>query len=331
MSDKKTFSLGDSLSDVYNRGVPTGLAAELHAELSRHWRFEATSTLSGLRVPFSALMTRQMGTSVPNQGQEWFNHNFLIYGASLLLQPSAVVASGATLLTGLSATTSMPAVTGWTVPPAFVPETGIAPTLDLSTDAVTLRPRRLSTTVIVTRQLLTQGGPELTFAIEDHLSRSFSSIVDVAALTGAGGDQPLGIQNWPGTLLFPFTPATAYADLVAMEAAVELAQVETETTFGYIAAPRTKALLRTTPKMATGDADCWNSITRPRSTIQLTENRIFAGSWSNCLIGIFGSGLELTIDRFSAAGSGRVFIHTSMWGDIILRKSSAFGFTAVIP
>ena len=35
--DKKSFSLGRGIADVYTRGIPSGIEAEQHAELARNW------------------------------------------------------------------------------------------------------------------------------------------------------------------------------------------------------------------------------------------------------------------------------------------------------
>jgi hypothetical protein len=336
MSDKKLldYNLGRGLLQILNRGVPGGLEAELHAELTRNGELPNPTGLPALRVPFSVLAqsVRQLSaTGAPGTGIDWLSHRDLLLGAEVLLTPSIIRQSGAQLVVNLRGDTVMPHVSALSAAPEFIPENGTAPEVDLTTAGTALLvPRRLSSTTIVSRQLLVQA-QLIEMVITETLARVFSSIIDRAAILGTGiNDQPRGVLAAPGSINFPIVAADPlYPQLVAMERLIEEERVDVAS-FGFVTSPRLREYLRTVEKFPGGGDDCWSSITNPRSSPQVDVNRIFFGSWTNCVIATWGPGFTILVDQFSRAGSAQVRLHCSLWADIGLRHGRAFGYSDVI-
>jgi hypothetical protein len=275
---------------------------------------------------------RQLGATVPGGGAEWFSARDLFIGIDILLRPSIVRASGATLVLGLQGNNAVPGVSGLSGPPQWTSENGMAPSVDLATTAAEVRPFRLTSTTLVTRQLLIQGGDPLSAIIRHDLSRTFSSIFDYMALVGRGPgfNEPLGVLFTPGCINFPIT-ANLYSDLLDIEELIELESVSL-TTMGFITSPELKKRLRNTPKFAgAGDADVWSSITSPRSSPVVREQRIFAGAWELLLLCVWGQGFSITVDPYSRASSGTVVLTGELLGDVGIRLPRAFGFSDIVP
>jgi hypothetical protein len=332
MTTPRNYSIGRGLSQVYNKGVPRGLESELHVELSRDWPLPASTNLPTLRVPFSALaQDRQLSaTSPPGGGIEWLGDRDLIYGIDILLRPSVVRASGASVVVGLSGNTAMPGITGLSAPPQWTTENAVAPPVDLTTTSVAVTPYRLTSQTIVSRQLVIMGGEALSTLIRQDLARNFSSIFDYMALIGRGPgfNEPRGILFTPGVINFP-TGANLYSDLIDIEELIELESVSLNT-FGYVTSPELKKRLRNTPKFAAGDADVWESITSPRSSPVVREQRIFAGAWELLLMCVWAQGFSITVDPYSRAVNAQVVLTGELLGDVGVRLPRAFGFSDII-
>jgi HK97 family phage major capsid protein len=199
---------------------------------------------------------------------------------------------------------------------------------------VILVPHRLTSSTLVSRQLVIMGGAPLETTVRNDLARAFASTFDHMALVGNPAlNQPTGIQFWPGVINLPVTTLNLiYRDLITAEELVELEKVSLNS-FGYIANPSVKRRLRDTPKFpgAENGPDVWASITNPRSSPILTEPRIFFGNFQNVILAVWSEGFELSVDPYSRAGSGQVVIVGHLYGSVGIRLARAVGFTDVIP
>jgi hypothetical protein len=303
--DKKQYSLSRALVDVYERGIPGGIEAEMHAELARNWPFSGggTSRHPSLYVPFSALgaSQRDMQVSLPNYGFEWIGRRDIVIGADLLISPSIVRQAGATVLTGLK------------------------------TGASNLVPKRLSSETLVSRQLLVQG-TSFEMILRNDLSRAFAWTLDYMALVGRGPAffEPLGILNDPNVIVQPILPPDFYTGLMTAREQVALEGVDMSS-FGFITNASIERLFRTTPKIAAvGDTDTWTAAGPIYSSPKVAVDRVFFGAWQNMVFGLFGGGLELILDPYTYSMSGHVKITGHLFADVTMRLSRSFGYSDVI-
>jgi Phage capsid family len=336
VSDKKTvmYDLGTAIRQVVDRGTPSGLAGELHAELARDWplRERETSFGSSLYVPFGAFARRDMQASLPNLGSEWLGKKDLLAAADLLATSSVVAKAGAIVATGLQGNTTVPATTALPTP-LFVPETGAAPVTDLTTgQSGPLVPRRLSGQVLVSRQLVVQGGLMLETLLKNDLTRSFAMTADAMALFGRGAafDEPMGVLANPGSVVQPIAGTDYYGAMMLARETVGLTGVDMEQ-FGFIVGPSVERALRLAPKFAVGgDTDTWTAAAPIYSSPRVSVARCFFGSWSNIVFGVFGTGILLQFDPFTFCDSGRILVTGNIFMDTAIRMAGAFGYTDII-
>ncbi len=331
-------SITEAVVDVLEHGLPMNQEMrEMHFESLR--KLESNSARSSFAIrggknlclPLSAFRRDLAVTNPPGQGPEWVGSEALA-GASDLLSWSACVQLGAVVLTGLGQRAQIPLVTKLPEP-EWIPEIGIVVPAsgDLGTNQIVLVPKRLSAEVIVSNQLLVQTSADFDKILIADLSRALSSVLDQTALYGDGVDKPLGIANTPGTLRLPYAAADPFWEyLVSAEVGIAGANVSMES-FGNIMSPAIAGKCRITPVTVGGDLIS-EMITNPVTSTQVTDDRLFFGSFGLMVIGLFGDSVDLILNPYTRAGSGQTQIVANMFADVGLRLPAAFGCsTAGIP
>jgi Phage capsid family len=228
------------------------------------------------------------------------------------------LSQGAQLLTNvqgdLSAgvSTSLPA-------PSWVTETGAAPDTDQTFTKLDLKPKRVSAKITVSSMLLS-ASPDAEALITADLGKALSNQLDRAVLYGAGGLQPLGISANANCHKIPFDAAAWWQNLTELEYQCSLADVSMAQ-YGEIASPLTARELKRTV-CGSGSTDLvWRVLTKP-----LSSNALFAGCWDSCTIASWA--LEVIVNPFSQAHTGRVEIVGHLFCDVGLRYPKAFGVIA---
>jgi HK97 family phage major capsid protein len=253
---------------------------------------------------------------------------------------------GATFLTGLTTTLSFPRFLSSTQA-AWETETAAPTNLIESTNLVELTPKRCSIQMVVTRQSLLQSNVELDAFITRHLISSCMEILNDAAINGDGtSNSPIGLRNTSGiaSVVGGVNGAQlTYAHLSSMEYGPGAAN-SPETQFGgFIVNPATQKWLRTQP-MAAGLPFIWGwgntdspLLGRTAAVTNLLPNNLVKGTgggvcsslvysndWSSLIVGIYGPGLDITVDRVTQAGAGNVVISANMYAGAAIIKPSAF-------
>ena len=115
------------------------------------------------------------------------------------LQPaSAVMAAGATVLSGLSKAVTIPRETGDTTA-AFTAEGAAVSESSLTFNNLTLTPRRISATSSFTAEALIQSDPQIDNLIRNSHARKIAQGIDDGALEGSRvSPNPTGISNTSG-------------------------------------------------------------------------------------------------------------------------------------
>ena len=140
------------------------------------------------------------------------------------LQPqSAVMAAGATILSGLSKAITIPKGTG-DLTAAFVAEGSAIAESNLSIGTLSLSPKRVSSTASFTLEALTQSDPSIDNLVRNELTRKIAKAIDDAALEGSGsGANPTGIANTSGINVLTTTGSST---MTRPEALTALAKLE---------------------------------------------------------------------------------------------------------
>jgi hypothetical protein len=201
-----------------------------------------------------------------------------------------------------------------------VTETGPAPDTDQTFTKLDLKPKRVSAKIIVSSMLLS-ASPDAETLISGDLGKALSNQLDRAVLYGTGGVQPLGFSSHPDTHKIAFD-ATWWPPLTELEYQCAIADVS-ELYFGYIVSPIVRRELRRTMVSNGGTDPIWSELPNPISSNVVTGSEAFGGCWDSCIIATWG--LEIIVNPYSQAHSGRVEIVGNLFCDVGLRHPKAFG------
>lgn len=326
------YSLAKGIQESMN-GKLTGLEAECHQELSRG------RETRGFMVPASILMEqRALKTTTPGAGPGSNLIGREIMPLTEHARPALLVeAQGATVMRDLVGNVVLP----------HMPESGQVGWVAEHTNVVRsdpkftkaeLTPRTVGGEYEVSRRMLLQS----SVALEDLLRRDLGSLirgaVDKAAISGAGGVEPLGILNTPGVVTIP--AEASFSDTTAeMIAALELDDLTGSRGFlGNV------GVMHHARKVKDGDglviplADQFHG-ERVAASTNLPGNFGYAagppvvpgkplliyGQWSELVIG-YWSGVDILVNPYhvDVASKGGVLIHAFLDCDVAVRTPEAF-------
>ena len=185
------------------------------------------------------------------------------------------------------------------------------------------------------RAMLLQSSPDIEQLLRMDHAKVLAAALDVAALNGAGGNEPTGILNTTGLSTVSGSTPT-WGQILSMIETVEEGNTEGS---GWVTTPGMKRLLRSTVRVASTDsvmimesrntlADYPVAVTQnaPRSLGSPAESdALIFGDWTDLLIG-FWSELDVLVNPFSesAFNRGNVLIRAMMSVDIAPRHIDSF-------
>ena len=229
--------------------------------------------------------------------------------------------AGATYMSGLVGNVSIPVYSGSNV--------GWAGEVDAATDGagkfseVNLEPKRLTAFIDVSKQFLIQDSVSAEEMLKNDIVRAISNELEKTILGNATGSntKPAGVFNG----VTADTTALDFKGIVDMEQALEDKNVTGN--LAFIVAPNVKATLKTTLKsagvsgylMEGGEVDGIPVY----STSACTSKGMVLGNFSDYIIGQWG-GIDLTVDPYTQAASGKVRLVINAYFDAKPRRAEAF-------
>ena len=340
--DINSYSLLKAVRSVMPGGAPLeGIEKEMHQQAVNEAR-AAGESVQGVGIPQMLLSKRDNSVTMPTQSQD---------GGALveknlrpvidLLRPKNVLRDlGAQFLTGLTGVIGVPTMASGAVS-TWKPEVG---ELDKSNQAFSdaeMKPKRLGTYAIRSKQFLLQTAPSVEAMLRQDLENSIVEALEIAAINGLGtANQPLGILNTPGigsVIGGANGGAIARTQLIALAAAVEAQNVRL-TNPGYLINVPTKAKLmdtRTDPGSGLFVLDSLDTLMgyKYATTQELPSNLVkgtgtglsaaIFGNWSDLLVGQWG-GLDLTVDPYTLATNGQIRIIIQSFFDVLVQRPKAF-------
>ena len=228
----------------------------------------------------------------------------------------------------------------------WVNETGTAAEKDPTIGKITLKPKRLSTHVDVSRALLVMGNPDVEELVKRLLSRAISNALDSAVFYGTGtSPEPTGIANLTGvnTKITVTSSNAARGDkvweaCVNAEKALSAANID-ENMIEAIMSPSWWYACRFNSYDGDGNAttkDSKNAILPERDSLLLEQYRVtksgratsgngmFIGDFSQVIVGQWTEGFELEVNPYSLDTQGLVRISIVTLADIGFEHAKAF-------
>lgn len=232
-----------------------------------------------------------------------------------------MVQAGATYLSGLTGNVSIPAYSGSNV--TWADETAGASDGAGAFSEVTLEPKRLTAYIDVSKQFLIQESLSAEEMLKRDIVNAISNKLEATVLGSDAGStkQPAGLLNG----VVASTTDVAYKDVVAMETALESANVKGNKVF--IVSPSAKGTLKTTLKasgvsgylMEGNEVNGYNTL----CTSAVPSNGVVFGCFEDYVIGQWG-GLDLTVDPYTQAANGKVRLVINAYFDAKPRRTESF-------
>ena len=291
------------LTELINKVIEGRAFTEDEAKYIQEARAEMGK--SGIN-PVGQIAVRTINASTATQGQETVAEDKLPLDISAR---NALVASqmGATYLSNLVGDVSLPKYNGTSV--TWKGETAPAEDGEGAFSEIILKPHRLTAKVTVSKQFLAQNSDDVEAALIRDINAAVAEKLDSTIFAGVSGvtDAPKPISNTAGIVAKDISTTAAYADVLAMEQAVEEANGNTNE-IAFVCSPSVKFAYKGTqlgnglPFMYANDeidgypAFVSNSV-KKNDVYCLVPRDLYIGEWG---------GLDITVDNVTKADEGCV-------------------------
>ena len=227
--------------------------------------------------------------------------------------------AGAKFMTGLKNDLKLPSLVGSEA--KWASEVGeVTKDAKAALNGVTLRPKRISVVLPVSKQFLIQSSDSAEAILKENIMSAISEKLQKTILSNVTSDAtaPKGI--------YAATPVTAktYKALCDMEATADGKNIGQNRC--YIVGPKAKAALRQLQKGTANTQMVYDKGeidgTPCLSTTSAPENAVFYGDFSNLYIGQFGA-TEIIVDNYTRAAFGEVLLTVNAYFDAALAREGA--------
>ena len=323
----KRFSFVRALNFLANPGDQSARReAEFEIEVGNAAAKQYERSSNGIVVP-NEVLRRDLNVGTATAGGNLVD-DVLLSGSfiDLLRNRLALAQAGMTTLSGINGNISIPKQ-GSSATAYWVGE-GSSPTESQQTiEQVNLSPKTCGAFVDYSRKLLLQSSIDVEQMVRDDLAQVLALELDRVGLNGSGSsNQPLGIINTTGIGTETLTSFGTFAEYIAMETDVAVANADAGA-LRYIINASARGALKSTEK-ATGTAQFVyenDEINGYPVTVsnQLANNDALFGDFSQLIMAMW-SGLDLTVDPYAGATAGTVRIIALQDVDFAVKQPGAF-------
>jgi len=320
------FSLLKAINDVVNNRPLDERSQEVINAGIEEFRKSGQNASGQIVLPIEERATIQ--ATIATAGQENVAEDKL--GILEHLRNNLVlIKAGATHLTGLSGSVSIPVYSGSNV--FWAGETADATDGAGTFTEINLEPKRLTAYIDISKQFLIQDSNSAEEMLKRDIISAIQEKLEATILGKASGSttQPAG--------LFAATPSISgtptYSSIVEMETALEEANITGNKVF--IVHPKAKGVLKITEKsagtakylMEGNEIDGYKALSSNGVANGLQtgtdESGIVFGNFNDYVIGQWG-GIDLTIDPYTQAANGKVRIVINAFFDGKPRRTASF-------
>ncbi|MDU4255574.1 phage major capsid protein [Pseudomonas sp.] len=318
--------------------VPSHLGMEpgVVAKLEREGR--------SMLLPVEVMARRGLTAGTPAQGGNLVA-NELLSGSFIdqLLNRLALTQLGVTSLDGLVGNVMIPRKNG-SGQTYWIAENDETTPSSQSIGQVALSPKTIGALTDYSRQLMMQSSISVEAFVRADLARILGLGIDLAGIAGTGaGNQPLGVLNQSGIGVVPggtngAAPTWDHIVDLETEVAVDNADIGS---LAYLTNARVRGKLKKTKVDDGSGMFVWDRL-NPNTPLngygaavsnQVPGNgtkgtganlsSILFGNWADLVMGLWG-GLDLLVDPFTGAGSGKVRVVAFQSVDFGLRHGESF-------
>ena len=334
-SDKR-YSLTKAINESISGGL-TGVEKEYDQEAKR------SNTITGLGIPTFVMGEKRTNPQTVASASELIETNVGDWAPTL--QANTVLGGLATWMTGLSGDMKLPVLSGTTA--GWNDElTTNATSAATAVGGQTLQPRKLDSYMDISKMLLAQTSGSVEGIIRQDMNNAIAAALEAAVLGSADGtgNPPQGVFDAAGGSAAGGTAPTL-AKMIEMESDIAASNAD----FGRLAyIMSTKA--RGACKAAAGDVVVTSGASQPLWSRENTVNSnaayatnciadtfgsgtdeggVVFGRWDDCVIGQFGTALDIVVDPYTLALTGQVRIVMLSYWDTVFRRANSFSTSSV--
>lgn len=333
--EEDRFSFLGAIRNVVNRTSLSDTEQKMHEEASDELRKSGISIAENdFAIPSTMMRAQTVTADAGAKGAALVGTDISVVQP---LEPQLTIAAlGATPLTGLVGNVSLPTSGSFTM--SYVAETADVTATDVAFSGPTLKPKRLSGVVEISKQLLLQGSIDVEAYIRKRLENAVNVAVLSNALNGAGGVAPTGLYSLITTNINTTAGALTWATAVNLETLIK-SDDATEKSLAYLSDVALMGAAKTIKKDAgsgiflyengglNGHKYIGSSVV-PTLDAGVSHPLVF-GDWSQMFTGFWG-GMSFTVDPYTAASKGMIRLIVNVYNDIAVTNEKAFAINKVI-
>ena len=288
-------------------------------------RFDARK----IRLPWELIARRDLSATGTDTGA-YIVGNRSTPVADALRPWSVALQAGAQVLPNLTANVSIPRTATkqaaqW-LAGEFDPLVASQPTLG----QVSLTPKTCGALTTYTK-LLEAINPQTEAFIASHLLRVIGTTVDAAILGGSGiAGQPQGIVGTAGVGSATVDSTYTWGDVTGM---VQTVAENGSEPSAIVSTPAVRKLLQGRQRFTGGDSGVWSNAaigdTRAYATTTCPTGKLIVGDFSQLVLAVWGSGVDLSIDAFTDWATGKITMRLLLSVDTGLMHPASFAVASV--
>ena len=331
-TEMRDYSVSKVVRALAGDRVDIGREREISDELGR----QRGKSASGIIVPHAALAKRALtvsGTSSATVSTDVLAGEFI----DLLRSNSILGALGVRFLTGLRGNVAIPKMsagaTGYWVAEANA-ITGSQPTLG----QVPGTPHTCGMLVDISRLLLNQSAVAADMIVTNDIIAGLARTIQTAVFAGTGSDgQPSAITTATGIGNPSVTQGTpTYAELLAFPASIIKYDAQ-GAVMRWAMTGEVWAKLAATSTNGNGSPLALNPETRRLCGYEvvnpcddLPANSLWFGDWSTVNVGVWGNGVDITLDTSTLSSSGGLRIVGLQDVDVMVRLGQKLAYNTAV-
>ncbi|MFD1292639.1 phage major capsid protein [Lutibacter holmesii] len=332
---EQRFSLLRSLSALANGKPLHADDAAIHERAVEEMRAEGLNIPEGnaISIPGSVMRAQSVGDDAGAKG------GALVGSTPKMVRPLQPVLPieqlGVNVMSGLVGDVPLPTSGAFSF--SYTGETDAVSGSDVDFAGPTLKPKRCSGVVDISKKLLLQSSFNVEEYIIEQINIAYGNAVTLAALNGAGGDAPSGLYSLITSNIDTTAGALSHDTIVALEGLVDAAD-GTNVNRGYLADTKIRAKAKAT-KIDAGsgifltDGKELNGYNFMASTLVPTlddgaSHPVIFGDWNQLTVGYWGA-VSIIVDPYTQAASGKVRLIIEGYSDVALTNEKAFAINKV--
>jgi HK97 family phage major capsid protein len=180
-------------------------------------------------------------------------------------------------------------------------------------------------------KLLEAINPQTEAFIASHLLRVIGATVDAAILGGSGvAGEPQGIVGTAGVGSATVDATDSWGDVLGM---VQTVAENGSEPSAIVSTPAVRKLLQGRQRFTSSDSPVWNNAaigdTKAYATTTCPTGKLIVGDFSQLVLAVWGSGVDLSIDAFTDWATGKITMRLLLSVDTGLMHPASFAVASV--